>query len=107
MQESHALTGRPLLTPDEIMRWPQGQALVLQTRLSPVRLRLPDLSEWGVFRALHRPAPAEEPIHGVEPVERWWPGKTDNAVTVRETGLIQAWARSRTEESRREAVPDW
>ena len=107
VQESHALTGRPLLTPDEIMRWPQGQALVLQTRLPPVRLRLPDLTAWSVFRALHRPAPAEEPIHGVEPVERWWPGKTDNTVPVQETGLIQAWARSRSEESRRQAVPDW
>lgn len=107
VQESHALTGRPLLTPDEIMRWPPGEALVLQTRLPPVRLRLPDLTAWNVFRALHHPTPTEESPGDGAAVERWWPGKAENAEAVRETGLIQAWARSRTEEARRETVPDW
>ncbi|AUW92628.1 hypothetical protein BXT84_00565 [Sulfobacillus thermotolerans] len=44
--EGQSLTGRPLLTPDEIMRWPEGYALVLQQRKSPAKLTLPDISAY-------------------------------------------------------------
>lgn len=39
--------GRALLTPDEVMRWPTGQGLVLQLRENAARTHLPDLSRWG------------------------------------------------------------
>ncbi len=44
--EGQSLTGRPLLTPDEVMRWPEGYALVLQQRKSPAKLSLPDISAY-------------------------------------------------------------
>lgn len=43
---SEHLSGRSLLTPDEVLRWPAGQALLLQAGQHPVRLPLPDLSAW-------------------------------------------------------------
>jgi type IV secretion system protein VirD4 len=43
---SDSLTGRPLLTPDEIGRWPKGRSLLLKTGQFPAQLPLPDLSEW-------------------------------------------------------------
>lgn len=39
-------TGRALLLPDEVMRWPQDMSLVLQARQFPMKLPLPDLSQW-------------------------------------------------------------
>lgn len=44
--EGQSLTGRPLLTPDEIMRWPEGYALVMQQRKAPAKLSLPDISAY-------------------------------------------------------------
>ena len=44
--EGQSLTGRELLTPDEIMRWPEGYSLVMQQRKSPAKLTLPDISAW-------------------------------------------------------------
>ncbi len=44
--QSEALTGRSLLTPDEILRWPVEQSLVFRARSHPVRLPLPDISKW-------------------------------------------------------------
>lgn len=43
---SEHLAGRPLLTPDEVLRWAQGTALVLQAGHYPARLPLADISEW-------------------------------------------------------------
>ena len=43
---SEGLTGRSLLTPDEVLRWPQDRALILQARQNPAILPLPDLSMW-------------------------------------------------------------
>lgn len=39
-------TGRALLLPDEVLRWPQDMSLVLQSRQFPLRLPLPDLTKW-------------------------------------------------------------
>lgn len=43
---SSGLTGRDLLTADEILRWPADLALVLRAREFPAALPLPDLSLW-------------------------------------------------------------
>jgi len=37
-------TGRALLMPDEVLRWPSDEALLLRTRQFPARYPLPDLS---------------------------------------------------------------
>ncbi|KYH30769.1 VirD4-like conjugal transfer protein, CD1115 family [Neomoorella mulderi] len=71
---TEGLTGRPLLLPDEVLRWPKGEALVLQTGQNPARLPLADLSEWPVAGDL-TPAATENPDRGVitaPPV--WLPG---------------------------------
>lgn len=41
---SAGLTGRDLLTPDEILRWPEDMSLVIRARQNPAKLPLPDLS---------------------------------------------------------------
>lgn len=43
---SEGTTGRYLLTPNEVLRWPADQVLVMAARQHPVRLPLPDLSKW-------------------------------------------------------------
>nr|WP_231292702.1 type IV secretory system conjugative DNA transfer family protein [Thermoanaerobacterium thermosaccharolyticum] len=43
---TEGLTGRPLLLPDEVLRWPKDKSLILQARYNPAYLPLPDLSEW-------------------------------------------------------------
>lgn len=43
---SDSLTGRSLLTPDEVGRWPKGRSLLFKTGQFPAQLPLPDLSEW-------------------------------------------------------------
>jgi len=43
---SESTTGRELLMPDEVMRWPKGDALLLQTGRNPARLPLADFTEW-------------------------------------------------------------
>lgn len=44
--ESFGLTGRSLLTQDEILRWPEDLSLVIRARKNPAYLPLPDLSLW-------------------------------------------------------------
>jgi type IV secretion system protein VirD4 len=44
------LTGRELVTPDELMRWPADQVLVWQAGFAPAKLPLPDLSQWTIFQ---------------------------------------------------------
>ncbi|BDG59778.1 VirD4-like conjugal transfer protein, CD1115 family [Caldinitratiruptor microaerophilus] len=60
---SEHLSGRSLLTPDEVLRWPAGQALVLQSGQHPVRLPLPDLAAWPFamdFEAPGSPPPVRQ-----------------------------------------------
>ena len=47
-----SLTGRPLLQPDEVARWPRGYCLLLQARQNPAKLPLPDLSKWPADKEL-------------------------------------------------------
>lgn len=67
---SDSLAARDLLTPDEVLRWPLGQALILQTRQHPAHLPLPDLSEWPAARDL---APgAEDDAKGAMNAPKIW-----------------------------------
>lgn len=43
---SEGLTKRPLLTADEILRWPVEKSLILMARHFPATLPLPDISRW-------------------------------------------------------------
>lgn len=43
---SESMTGRALLMPDEVSRWPKNWSLVLQTGQNAAKLSLPDLSLW-------------------------------------------------------------
>ncbi len=73
--QGESLTSRPLLTPDEIMRWPPDRSLVLQQRKAPANLPLPDLSVWqkaGLFTAFQRGDPEPIPDGGPE-AKIWWP----------------------------------
>ena len=49
---SESMTGRALLMPDEVSRWPKNWALVLQTGQNAAKLRLPDLSQWPAEKDL-------------------------------------------------------
>jgi len=53
---TESATGRPLLTPDEVLRWPLGEALILQAGQYPARLPLADLSAWRAASAAFVPA---------------------------------------------------
>ncbi len=107
-QESHALTGRPLLTPDELMRWPEGQSLVLQTRWPPARLPLPDLSAWAVFQAIAKPSVPDPVPMPMGKVPLWWPGKVEECLPEQSaTSLAGVWRQSREPGVRPETVVDW
>lgn len=107
-QESHALTGRPLLTPDELMRWPEDQSLVLQTRRPPARLSLPDLSAWRAFQDLAHPRDVDPALVSMTRVPLWWPGKKEEPVSeLAPAGLAGVWRHSREPEAMPETVVDW
>ncbi|ADL07204.1 VirD4-like conjugal transfer protein, CD1115 family [Thermosediminibacter oceani] len=57
---TEGLTGRPLLLPDEVLRWPADRALVLQARCNPAWLPLPDLSKWPAAKDLTPSFSSEE-----------------------------------------------
>ena len=72
--ESSQLSGRALATKDEILRWPQGQSLVLQSGYAPARLLLPDLSQWSaIFPDLQSRHDATLPQAGSPAVPPLWP----------------------------------
>jgi type IV secretion system protein VirD4 len=74
-QETVAATGRPLLTPDEVLRWPWGQALLLQAGQLPARLPLRRFADWP-FPAVPPPA---APAQAVADPPRWHPAAADPA----------------------------
>ncbi len=49
-----SLTGRELVTADELMRWPEDTVLVWQAGYPPAKLPLPDLSQWTIFTDLQQ-----------------------------------------------------
>lgn len=70
---THSLQGRDLLTPEEILRWPAGQALVLQAGQLPAKLLLPDLSAWSTTWPDIQTRKAEPPAAPVAPPAFWRP----------------------------------
>ena len=49
-----SLTGRELVTADELLRWPQDTVLCWQAGYPPAKLPLPDLSQWSIFPDLQQ-----------------------------------------------------
>lgn len=78
--ETVGATGRALLTPDEVMRWPFGEALVLQSGQLPARLPLRFFREWP---GAGTPAPALEERSVAAPTT-WTPGEAVRAVAPEE-----------------------
>lgn len=72
LQGTESATGRPLLTPDEVLRWPGGQSLVLQAGQFPARLPLGDLSAWKAANAAFQPVPLAPSARASE-VPTWVP----------------------------------
>lgn len=69
---TEAATARPLLTVDEVLRWPQGESLVLQAGEYPVRLPIVDLSAWPAASRALRSEPSEPPPP-LQAVPSWVP----------------------------------
>lgn len=95
---TEGLTGRPLLLPDEVLRWPSDRALVLQARCNPAWLPLPDLSRWPAVKDLTPLASSgntEKEVVTAPPV--WVPGvsagevekKTENVCRENENLLLK------------------
>lgn len=70
---SDGLAGRPLLTPDEIERWPRGRSLIFKTGHYPARLPLPDISEWPAAADLVKDNSVYEEEVKFEMPEFWVP----------------------------------
>jgi len=68
-----SLTGRELVTVDELMRWPQDSVLVWQAGYPPARLPLPDLSAWPIFQPIAARRPWDPPDAPLPPVPVWDP----------------------------------
>lgn len=64
-----SLTGRELVTADELMRWPTDRVLVWQAGYPPAQMPLPDLSAWTIFPELQQRQPWEPPKHPVPDVD--------------------------------------
>lgn len=69
---TEAGAARALLTPDEVLRWPLGLSLLLQSGQFPAQQPLCDLSRWRAAAALLRPG-APPPAVPVAPPPTWAP----------------------------------
>ncbi len=69
---SESAAGRPLLLPDEVLRWPLGCSLLLQAGEFPARLPLCDLGRWPGAASALRPGPPV-PAAPVDPPPAWAP----------------------------------
>lgn len=86
---TEALTARPLLLPDEVLRWPRGEALILQTGHNPARLPLVDLSEWPVAGELKRSPDINQDKEGVREIPPVWvPGRAGGNEKAGEPGQL-------------------
>ncbi len=85
--ESDGLMARSLVTPDELLRWPQDTVMTWQAGFPPARLPLPDLSKWQYWPDLHKrhpfkPESVPDGTPGVNEVPVWspdpvWPDDTE------------------------------
>ena len=72
-QTTHSLTARSLLTPEEVLRWPLGQSLILQAGQLPARLSLPDLSAWSHVWPDIQERRDEPEVHPLQAPPTWRP----------------------------------
>ncbi len=72
-QTTHSLTARSLLTPEEVLRWPLGQSLILQAGQLPARLSLPDLSSWSHVWPDIQERRDEPEVHPLQAPPTWRP----------------------------------
>ena len=71
--QSEGATVWPLLTPDEVLRWPSGHSLLIQSDEYPADMPLQDLGGWRSASAAFQPAdPPKSREAGVMPT--WLPG---------------------------------
>jgi len=81
LSASEGAVGRALLMPDEVLRWPGGNALIIQSGEYPAQLPLQDLSDWRKAAAAFVPAaPTTAPPLGS--VCTWSPWAQTPAVVV-------------------------
>lgn len=71
---SESATGRPLVTPDEVLRWPVGTSLLMQAGEFSARLPLADLSVWKKAAQAFRPDQGGGKEAKMEPPSLWLPG---------------------------------
>ena len=74
---THSLQARDLLTAEEVLRWPLGQALVLQAGQLPAKLPLPDLSAWARVWPEIQERTAQPEVQPVEAPPTWRPPQVD------------------------------
>ncbi len=74
---THSLQARDLLTAEEVLRWPLGQALVLQAGQLPAKLPLPDLSAWSRVWPEIQERTAQPEVQPVKAPPTWRPPQVD------------------------------
>ena len=84
-----SLTGRELVTTDELMRWPQDMVLVWQAGYPPAKLPLPDLSAWSIFRPISERRPWTPPDSPLPAVAVWDPLREGPSLTG--AGGVPVW----------------
>lgn len=89
---SSGLTGRPLLMPDEILRFPEDKALVFQGRQFPAITPLPDLSLWPADQQLEKSTEdhiIKSESERSQPLKIWQPGDDDTEVHEQHRAVVQ------------------
>ncbi len=89
--QSEGATARPLLTPDEVLRWPSGHSLLIQSGEYPADMPLQDLGGWRSAAAAFQPAdPPKSREAGAVPT--WLPG-TEASEETEEDASVELAAR--------------
>ena len=87
--QSEGATARPLLTPDEVLRWPSGHSLLIQSGEYPADMPLQDLGGWRSASAAFQPAdPPKSREAGAVPT--WLPGAEASEGTEEDTSVDPA-----------------
>lgn len=83
---SEGATARPLLTPDEVLRWPTGRSLLIQAGEYPAQLPLQDLSAWRTAAQAFRLAPPTT-AKPITEVPTWTPASGGGDFGASEPGI--------------------